>query len=504
MPNSKPLPPAGVDPDAAAAELLTRRRARASVLEYANAIEVPGRPVSDDPDGDDCEQFEPLAKPLAAHHRMILARVEATSRTPHGRLMVFTPPGAGKSTYASVVFPSWYLGAAPERRLILASYGDALASRMGRRTRSIVRQQRWQRIWNTELAADSHAAHAFALANGSEYLACGMLSGLTGNRAHGIVLDDPVRSREQADSEVVRDKVFDAYEDDLKTRLMPGGWIVLISTRWHEDDLAGRILPEGWHGESGRIACRDGNVWEVLCLQARSETDTDPLGRAKGEYLWPEWFDRKHWAQYEANPRTWASLYQQMPVPLEGDLFKPERLVPADIIPTTYIDWVRGWDLASIEGDGDWTAGAKLGRLADGRYVIGDMTRGRWGPDRRDAIIAGTAELDGARVRIDLPQDPGQAGKTQVLYLTRQLSGYRAASSPETGDKVTRAEPFAAQVNAGNVLMVRADWNPALVSELRAFPYGAHDDQVDALSRAFAQLIVRRPMRISDAALAAV
>jgi hypothetical protein len=185
-----------------------------------------------------------------------------------------------------------------------------------------------------------------------------MLSGLTGNRAHGIVLDDPVRGREQADSEVVRDKVFDAYEDDLKTRLVPGGWIVLIQTRWHEDDLAGRILPEAWQGESGSIACRDGNTWDVLCLQARCETDTDPLGRAKGEYLWPEWFDRKHWSQYESNPRTWASLYQQMPVPPEGDLFKPERLVVVDILPTTYIDWVRGWDLASIEGDGDWTAGA--------------------------------------------------------------------------------------------------------------------------------------------------
>ncbi len=504
MPNSKPSPCAGVNPDAAAAELLTRRRARASILDYANAIEVPGRPAGDEPEDDDCEQFEPVPTPLAAHHRLILQRVDETSRTPHGRLMVFTPPGSGKSTYASVVFPSWYLGAAPERRLILASYGDALASRMGRRTRSIVRQVRYRRIWNAELAADSHAAHAFALTNGSEYLACGMLSGVTGNRADGIVLDDPVRGREQANSEVIRDKVYDAYEDDLKTRLMPGGWIVLIQTRWHEDDLAGRILPTGWSGESGHLLCRDGNVWEVLCLQARSETASDPLGRVPGEYLWPEWFTQKHWAQFEGNPRTWASLYQQLPVPPEGDLFRPEAITPVDIVPTTHIDWVRGWDLASIEGDGDYTAGARLGRMADGRYLIGDMCRGRWGPDRRDAIIAGTASLDGARIRISLPQDPGQAGKTQVLYLTRELAGYRVVSSPETGDKVTRAEPFAAQVNAGNVLMVRADWNPALVSELRAFPFGAHDDQVDALSRAFAQLIVRRPLRISDAALAAV
>ncbi|WP_373322270.1 phage terminase large subunit [Paraburkholderia adhaesiva] len=319
-----------------------------------------------------------------------------------------------------------------------------------------------------------------------------------------VVIDDPVKGREQAESEVVRENVWDVYENDIKTRLSPGGSIILVMTRWHEDDLAGRILPEGWTGESGQIACRDGNTWEVLCLQARCETDTDPLGRAAGEYLWPEWFDARHWAQYEANPRTWASLYQQRPVPPEGDLFKPEQIAVVDIVPSTWIDWVRGWDLASVEGDGDWTAGAKLGRLADGRFVIGDMTRGRWGPDRRDAIIAATAALDSARTRVGLPQDPGQAGRTQVLYLTRELEGYRVTSSPETGDKVTRAEPFAAQVNVGNVLMLRGDWNAALVAELRGFPFGTHDDQVDALSRAFALLIARRPMRISDAALAAV
>lgn len=306
-------------------------------------------------------------------------------------------------------------------------------------------------------------------------------------------------------AEVAERGIEDVFDVEIeRTENCIANGLISHNTRWHDDDLAGRILPEGWHGESGQIACRDGNTWEVLCLQARCETDTDPLNRAKGEYLWPEWFDRKHWAQYETNPRTWASLYQQMPVPPEGDLFRPERLTVVDIVPTTYIEWVRGWDLASVEGDGDWTAGAKLGRLADGRYVIGDMTRGRWGPDRRDAIIAATAQLDGVGTRIGLPQDPGQAGKTQVLYLTRELAGYRVTSSPETGDKVTRAEPFAAQANVGNVVMLRGDWNAALVSELRGFPFGTHDDQVDALSRAFALLIARRPMRISDAALAAV
>lgn len=127
--------------------------------------------------------------------------------------------------------------------------------------------------------------------------------------------------------------------------------------------------------------------------------------------------------------------------------------------------------------------------MPDGRYVIADVARARLGPDERDALLLNTAVRDGRRVSIGLPQDPGQAGKTQTLYLTRKLSGFRVKTSPESGDKVTRAEPFAAQVNVGNVLILRGAWNDELIDEMRMFPNGKHDDQVDALSRAFSELI---------------
>jgi predicted phage terminase large subunit-like protein len=472
---------------AAALELLIRRKARSDILHYVNAIDVPGRPVGNDPEGD---VFEPVETTIASHHRVLLQKLDDISKKPHGRMMVFMPPGSAKSTYASVVFPSRYLGSQPNRKLILASYGDDLARKMGRRTRSIIKQSRYAGIFNCGLTAESQAAQEFALTNGSEYMACGILSGITGNRAHGIIIDDPIKGREQANSEPIRNKTWDAYEDDLKTRLIPGGWIVLIQTRWHEDDLAGRILPDNWNGESGPILCKDGNEWEVLCLQAKCEVENDPLGRQKGEYLWPEWFTRKHWAQFEQNQRTWSALYQQRPTPLEGDLFRPDQIKTIDALPSEQIQWLRGWDLASAT-DGDYTAGGKLGRLHDGRYVIADMVRLRAGPDERDAAIVNTASLDGKKVKISIPQDPGQAGKTQVLYLTRSLAGYTVVSSPESGDKVTRAEPFAAQVNVGNVLMLRGGWNKALIDELRVFPNGKNDDQVDALSRAFGDLIRR-------------
>lgn len=464
-----------------------RSRARADILDYANAIDIPGAPSTDDPDE---EFFEPIETTMALHHRQLLGKLDAVSRKRHGRLMVFMPPGSAKSTYASVVFPSRYLGQQGDRRLILGSYGDDLARKMGRRTRAIIKQRRYREIFGTGLTAESSAAHEFTLTNGSEYMAAGIMSGITGNRADGLIIDDPVKGRAEANSELIRQKTYDAYKDDLLTRLIPGGWVVLIQTRWHEDDLAGRILPDGWNGESGTFLCKDGMEWEVLCIQARCEVENDPLDRAQGEYLWPEWFDQKHWSQFESSPITWNALYQQRPAPLEGGLFKPDKIAVVDALPIQNIQWVRAWDLAATEGDGDWTAGTKLGLMPDGRILIADMARAQYGPDNRDEMILNTARRDGTETRISMPQDPGQAGKAQVAYLVKMLAGFTVVTSPETGDKVVRAEPFASQVNVGNVLMLRAGWNDALVDEMRTFPNGTHDDQIDGLSRAFAELVM--------------
>jgi predicted phage terminase large subunit-like protein len=193
----------------------------------------------------------------------------------------------------------------------------------------------------------------------------------------------------------------------------------------------------------------------------------------------------------EASPYVFAGQYMQRPAPAEGGIFKPDQIQVIDALPYGHIQWVRGWDLASTT-DGDFTAGGKVGRLPDGRFVIGDMVRLRVGPDERDAAMVNTASQDGVSTKISIPQDPGQAGKTQVLYLTRELVGYPVTTSPESGDKVTRAEPFAAQVNVGNVVMLRGSWNTALIDEMRMFPNGTFDDQIDSCSRAFAELIAKR------------
>ncbi|HEY6925148.1 MAG TPA: terminase family protein [Steroidobacteraceae bacterium] len=239
--------------------------------------------------------------------------------------MVFMPRGAAKSTNSSVVFPSWYLGKNSGSRLMEVSYGADLAKRMGRRTRSIIRQPRYKSIFQTALTTESSAADRFLLDNGSEYMATGIASGGVGSRADGIVFDDPVSGREAAESELQRDKVWENYFDDLLPCLTPKGWVVLVMTRWHEDDIAGRILPSDWNGDSGYFEGRDGMRWRVLCLQARCETTTDPLGRQIGEYL--DYLPRERWALFESNPRTWDSMCQQRPRPIEGAFFSSSDML---------------------------------------------------------------------------------------------------------------------------------------------------------------------------------
>lgn len=167
---------------------------------------------------------------------------------------------------------------------------------------------------------------------------------------------------------------------------------------------------------------------------------------------------------------------------------------------------VRGWDLAATPDTGtndpDWTCGTKMGRTADGHYVVLDHVRLRGSPREVERLIYNTASADGRAVAVDLPQDPGQAGKSQILSLTRQLAGFIVRSSPETGDKITRFGPFSSQAEAGNVRVLRGDWNDRWCTELESFPTGAHDDDADSTSRVFNALMqARPPMHISDEAL---
>jgi hypothetical protein len=239
------------------------------------------------------------------------------------------PPGSGKTTYASVVFPSWYLGSYPNHRLILVSYGQDLARDMGHKTRSIIKQQLYKRIFQAELESDSRAADHFLLTNGSAYHATGYGGDLPGRRAEGAICDDILKGIAEADSPTERDNVWKAYSNNITTRLLPRAWLVIIMTHWNEDDPCGRILPDEWSGDSGVYKGKDGFDWEVLCLQAQCETTTDPLKREIGAYLQLKEGvdDPKHWEQHKSDARKWNALYQQRPRAIEGAFFHEEDML---------------------------------------------------------------------------------------------------------------------------------------------------------------------------------
>lgn len=421
--------------------------------------------------------LHPLGQRPAAHHRLLLERLALVGDGAIDRLMVLMPPGSAKSTYASVVFPAWWLARHPAGSVVAASHTAELAEHFGRRLRNLVAEER--ETLGYGLAGDSRAAHRFRTTQGGDYFATGIHGPVTGRRADLVLIDDPVKSHAEAESVQAREHLWNWYRAELSTRLKPGGRIVLVMTRWHEDDLAGRLLAAG-------------DAWSVLRLPALAEAD-DPLGRAPGRALWPDWEDESALARKRAivGSRTWRALYQQQPTADEGALFAVARIGAAEVLPEG-VRLVRAWDLAATEAgtgrDPDWTVGLKLALLPDGRLVVVDVVRMRGGPHAVTDCLVRTAARDGRAVPVGLPQDPGQAGKQQVAFLAARLAGHSVLAWPETGSKLVRAMPVAAQVEAGRLSLLPGAWNRALLDELRDFPHGRKDDQVDALSRAHAML----------------
>lgn len=412
------------------------------------------------------------------HHKLIC---EALMRVFNGEtqnLLINIAPRYSKTEIAVVNFMAWALGHHPDSEFIHASYGAELATNNSWNVRELVQHPAYHPIFpGVGIRADSNAKDHWRTTAGGVVFATGAGGAMTGYGAGklregfggAIILDDPHKAAE-ARSDTKRQSVIDWFQNTVQSRRnSPHTPIIVIMQRLHENDLAGWLLNGG-----------DGEDWEHLCIKTLQDD---------GTALWPEKHDATMLRRMQkAAPYTFAGQYQQAPAPPEGNIFKPGSIRILDAIPEG-TRFVRAWDLAASDNqESDWTAGPKLGIQPNGRWLIADMVRFQGGPEVVDAEIKNTARRDGVNVRIRLPQDPGQAGKTQAAYLTKMLAGFPVKCQPVSGDKITRAEPFAAQVNAGNVDMLRAPWNDALVSEMRLFPNVKHDDQIDGLSDAFAEL----------------
>lgn len=390
------------------------------------------------------------------------------------RLAVFMPPGAAKSTYSSILYAPWYYAQHPAHCVIAASHTAELAEKWGRRVRNLLAEH--SLVLGVGLAPDSQAAGRWETNSGGEYFAAGVGGAVAGRRADLVVIDDPIRSREDADSETIRDKTWDWYKSDLYTRLKPGGRIVLIQTRWHEDDLAGRLLADM---EAG------GDRWEVISLPALAEQD-DPLGRAPGQPLWPEWEDEENLERKRraVGPRDWSALYQQRPAPEDGDYFKSEWLRPYDIAPDPSLMRVYGGSDYAVTADGgDYTVHVVVGLDPEGRMYLLDLWRKQASSDE---WIEAFCDLVKKWKPIGWAEEQGQIKSGVGPFIDRRQRERQAYvfrdQFPTRGDKAIRARSIQGRMALeGLHVPEKAKWYPALRSELLSFPAGKHDDQVDAL-----------------------
>ena len=418
-------------------------------------------------------------------HKDICQRLEkfseqvANKESP--RLMLFMPPRHGKSTLASVAFPAWHLGRHPDHEFISCSYSGSLAMSFSRKVRQLLREPVYKNVFEkSRLDKDSQSVESWQTTQGGGYVAAGVGGGITGKGANVLVIDDPVKNREDAESDNNRAATWDWYTSTAYTRLSPGGGILVILTRWHDDDLAGRLLKQAEDGA---------DQWEVIRYPAIAEIDEN--FRKQGESLHPERYnvDALEQIRKAIGPRDWSALYQQNPVSDEGDYFSRDmiRYYEYDEIDTAELNYYCAWDLAIGQRDrNDYSVGIVVGvDEYDHLYVV-DVVRGKYdGFELVEQILdlyetwrPGIVGIE--RGHIEMALGPFLQKRTRERGLSE---AYFKDLKVGRRDKEARARAIQGRMQQGMVYFPKdAVWTGTMVAELLRFPNGAHDDQVDALA----------------------
>jgi predicted phage terminase large subunit-like protein len=454
-------------PQQAAQELLARRAAKTNFLDFARYM-MP----------DDQQPQE--------HHKLIADALDKVERGEITRLMILLPPGSAKSTYGSGLFPSYFLGKNPRSSVIAGTHTTEFSARWGRRVRNMVAEEKFQKVFPVGVASDSAAAGHWSTTEGGEYFAVGAGARVQGRRADLMVIDDPLGSREDADSETIRSKLHQWYDFDLSPRLKPGGRVVLINTRYHEMDLSGYLLakePEKWHVIKVRMEAVEG--------------ETDPLGRQPGQRLWPDWFTQDMVDAAKADPRTWTSLYQQSPAPIGGGELKKSWVQFYDQANFFQMNKVMLVDPAGGRKDkkSDYTAIWVLALGEDENLYVCDMVRDRLDlAERTETIFRLHRKWKPLQTRIERY---GLMSDTEHIRYEQNRRNYRFSITEVGGatkkeDRIRRLVPY---FRAGRVWFPREYLytdhtgktkdlvHSFIEEELSVFPVGAYDDMLDSLAR---------------------
>lgn len=412
-------------------------------------------------------------------------------------LILMSPPQHGKSTSIEDL-SSWIIGKLNSAKLIYTSYSENLGIRTNMVVQRTMDNPKYKLTFpDSNLNSSNVVTLAGRPLRNSSILevvdGAGAISGgyfrnttvegqITGQGMELGFIDDPIKGRAEAMSERTRDKVWEWLTDDFMTRFSDDAGFVLTMTRWHMDDPGGRLLEK---------------YPDAIVISYPAIAIEDEPHRRRGEALFPELksleflLERKH----TMSSASWESLYQQSPIIVGGGMFPIEQFkinalppVPRDVKQT-----VRYWDKAATEDGGAYTAGVLMHEMRDGTFVVSDVVRGQWSAMQREMRMKQVAELDAQAwgvVRIWVEQEPGSGGKESAERTVMNLRGFIIKVDRVTGKKEIRAEPYAAQVERGNVHLVRAPWNKAFIDEHEHFPTGTYKDQVDAAGGAFAKCAI--------------
>jgi predicted phage terminase large subunit-like protein len=415
---------------------------------------------------------------IAPHLTLISTTIAQTVDAGGGLVVIELPPRHGKSELVSRWVPVWHFAEHPDRHVTLAGYGAALPEGHSRFVRDVIAEH--GAGLGVTLAADSTAADRWHTSAGGSCRAVGVGGALTGFGSHLLVIDDPISNAEEADSEVMREKVWEWFMSVALTRREPGATVVVMCTRWHEDDIIGRIMA---HPVLSKQARR-------ITLPALAEDD-DALGRKHGEALWPQRYNRETLLRdYQASltARWWNALFQQRPTAAEGAEIKRSWWRYYDELPITWQEFeyrLASWDATFTDAStSDWVVGQVWGVFGGQRYLL-DQVRERMTFVETCAAIAKTHErwqCHGTAVELAAN---GQAIVNSLQVAIPSVYGVKVGNN----GKVARVRAVSPQIHAGNVLLPKhAKFSDELVEESAAFPLGKHDDMVDAMSQALSEL----------------
>lgn len=390
----------------------------------------------------------------------------------------------GKSDIFSRALPGYFLGRCIandiDPDIILTGYGASLVQGFSLDAKDRIADPRYKVLFpGIEIASKRSSAEEWRLQGRSgKVVATGLGGSLTGKGYHLGVCDDTVKSREEAESETYREKTYTAFTNDFMSRRAPTSITFLVQTPWHVDGVQGR-LQEAYRKDNSFPK------FKQLIFPARTKQED-----GSWKYLFPERFDEAWYLSQYATLQTYGSAgpLDCNPIPAEGNVAKPEWFEIVSAVPAGCAS-VRAWDMAGTESKlADFTSGCKMLQAPNGVMYIEDYRRGQIQAARVPTVIKSTAVMDGIHCEVVVEEEPAASGKIASSYIIGLLAGWPVWSIRPSGDKLSRALPLLAQAEAGNVKLLRGDWNTAFLDEVRAFPSGQHDDMIDAAAHAFNHL----------------